>query len=83
MDCNDLHNHILLRHLYGETNENEQLLAQQTIAADWEARDTYADMQTAYDALNLVPMRKPRQSSIDLIMQYNSRTNKELEEFMF
>jgi hypothetical protein len=67
--CDDL-----LKYVYNETSPAHNRAIEQALKNDWSLRDKLDVISNAKETLNEVKLSKPRQSSIDAIMNYARAT---------
>lgn len=65
----------LILFLYKEMPENEAIIFAKEMEASWSLKEKYTVLKEVFERINKIPLVKPRQSSIDMILHHANSTD--------
>jgi hypothetical protein len=72
-----MHNHTpedLIRYLYKETSQQENVEIEDSLCTDWTLREKFAVLKTSFERLNTI-IQSPRTESVLNILKYATGQN--------
>lgn len=69
----------LVRYIYGETSEMENVAIIQAIANDWNLKEVHSSLVAMKDILSQTQLRSPSRTSLKVIMDYSSQAEETIE----
>lgn len=65
------HEDLFIRHLYGETNLDEDFLIAHLLESDWNAKEKFDELEQTVGFLNSFKPQSPSRTSLNIILNYS------------